>query len=168
MTTKHCSGMTGVLEGAINLAERATGKDIDGDGDVGENTRAAKAARTEGPTVEKTNIAENYTWKAHNKKIYCCAELINFVDKCKREGVPLRVLASGWSCNRFIDPTPSKDGDKALGWNIELCGELTEVHEMTETTVRVMAGSMRGPIYAVAPYPNTTLGSRLASSAAWA
>ena len=150
MPTKHCSGMTGVLEGAINLAERATGKDIDGDGDVGENTRAAKAARTEGPTVEKTNIAENYKWKAHNNKPKCCEELITIANDCKRDGVPLRVLASGWSCNRFIDPTPSKkDGGKAFGWNIELCGELTKVHEMTETTVRVMAGSMRGPIYEV-------------------
>ena len=63
------------------------------------------------------------------------------------------MLASAWSCNRFIDPTPSKDGGKALGWNIELCGELKEVlsHEMTETTITVMAGSMRGPIYEVAP-----------------
>ena len=33
-TSKHCSSMTGVLEGAINLAEKVIGKDIDGDGEV--------------------------------------------------------------------------------------------------------------------------------------
>ena len=155
-TGKHCSGTTGVLEGAINLAERAIGKDIDGDGDVGD-TRAAKAARTEGPTVEKTNVAENYKWKAHNKKPKCREELKTIADDCKRDGIPLRVLASGWSCNRFIDPTPSKDGGKALGLNIELCGELNEVLEPTETTIKVMAGSMRGPIYEVAPTLTLTL-----------
>ena len=107
------------------------------------------ARRGEGPTAENSNIAENYTWKAQNKKIQCRADLIKIANDCKRDGVPLRVLASGWSCNRFIDPTPSKDGGKALGVNIELCGELAVVGEMTDTTITAMAGTMRGPIYAV-------------------
>ena len=33
-TSKHCSSMTGLLEGATNLVEKVTGKDIDGDGYV--------------------------------------------------------------------------------------------------------------------------------------
>ena len=35
--------MQSVLESAVNIAEKVTGKDIDGDGDVG--MRAAKVAR---------------------------------------------------------------------------------------------------------------------------
>lgn len=45
--------MQGVLEGAINIAEKVTGKDIDGDGDVG--MRAAKVARRGEPTESPVN-----------------------------------------------------------------------------------------------------------------
>jgi len=48
--------MQGVLESAVNIAEKVTGKDIDGDGDVG--MRAAKVARRGEPTETITNIAE--------------------------------------------------------------------------------------------------------------
>ena len=42
-----------VLEGAINIAEKVTGKDIDGDGDVG--MRAAKVAGRGEPTESPVN-----------------------------------------------------------------------------------------------------------------
>ena len=48
--------MESVLESAVNIAEKVTGKDIDGDGDVG--MRAAKVARRGEPTETITNIAE--------------------------------------------------------------------------------------------------------------
>ena len=48
--------MQGVLESAVHIAEKVTGKDIDGDGDVG--MRASKVARRGEPTETVTNIAE--------------------------------------------------------------------------------------------------------------
>jgi len=142
--------MQSVLESAVNIAEKVTGKDIDGDGDVG--MRAAKVARRGEPTETITNIAENYKWEAYYHEINSRKELIDKADECRSKGVPLRVLASGWSCNRFIDPTPKATGcSKNVGVNIKLCGELAEVlvHKLTKTTVTAMAGAMRGPIYEV-------------------
>jgi len=146
---------TRAVESTVNRMESKAGRDLDGDGDVGMMGSAPKVAKCgEGPTTcpteeirKNTNIAENYKWTADNRKVHTRCELKKVANEAKLKGVPLRVLASGWSCNRFIDPTQE---DKAgLGINIELCGELCGVVEMTDTTVTAMAGTMRGPIYEV-------------------
>ena len=53
-TSKHCSSMTGVLEGAINLAEKVTGKDIDGDGYVAGTGCPVSKPRTGGCPFRNT------------------------------------------------------------------------------------------------------------------
>jgi len=103
-----------------------------------------------GPTHIDRYRHQNYKWEAEYHEIHSRKKLIDKADECRSKGVPLRVLASGWSCNRFIDPTPKATGcSKNVGVNIKLCGELAEVGKLTKTTVTAMAGAMRGPIYEV-------------------
>lgn len=88
-----------------------------------------------------------YSWDSEVFQPTTRKQLLDKVAWCRKNGVPLRVKGSGWSFNKFLDPT-SKNGEP--GVNILLKqGEFVGIHSYNESdnTVKVGAGTMRGPIY---------------------
>ena len=102
-------------------------------------------------TQEVDNVSSNYKWDANVFVAHTCDELLQKVKWCMKHGVSLRVKASGWSCNRFLDPSKSDDDDQEVGVQIVLAGEFDGVMKVDDPVGTITAGAatQRAPIYAV-------------------
>jgi hypothetical protein len=109
---------------------------------------SSKVARGEEATTvpqEVSNLPDNYSWKAEVFVAKTRGELLKKVSQCVERGVALRVKASGWSCNEFIEP--SQDGQ--VGVNIKLQGDFIGILQLDqpEGTITAGAGTQRQAIY---------------------
>jgi len=86
------------------------------------------------------NIAPSYKWNANVFTATTRCELKEQVEWCKKNGVSLRVKASGWSCNRFLDPSKSDDDDQ-IGVQIILTGEFDQVMRVDDPAMTVTTGA---------------------------
>ena len=106
-------------------------------------------------TVE---VVENYTgsesWHATVVHASTCGDLLDQVNWCHQNSVPLRVAAAGWNYGYFVSPNfPLKDDDRT-GVNIKLNGDFKKTISHTKDTVTVGAGIERGAIYAYLRQPD--------------
>ena len=110
------SGVASFAEDAINAAERATGLDLDGDGDVGERGSAAAAAAEEEAAVAATALAE---------------ESVNASDE-KGEVDDEKIASAGVGTSSFFDGLASYATDainaveRATGLDLDGDGDIGE------------------------------------------
>jgi hypothetical protein len=103
-------------------------------------------------TQQVNNISSNYKWDADVFVASTHDQLLQKVKWCMNHGVSLRVKASGWSCNRFLDPSKSADhNDQEVGVQIILAGEFDGVMKVDdpEGTITAGAATQREPIYSI-------------------
>lgn len=107
---------------------------------------------------EVANLPSNYTWKANVFVVNTREELLEKVKWCMKTGISLRVKASGWSCNKFLDPNATKsDSNNLLGAQIILAGDFDGVIKVDEHTVTAGAATQREPIYSALDAINSQL-----------
>lgn len=106
-----------------------------------------------GQIQKVTNVSGNYKWRANVFVVNTRKELLDKVTWCKQNGLSLRVKASGWSCNKLLDPTTTveegKQKDDQVGVQIILAGEFDgniKIGDQQET-VTAGAATQREPIY---------------------
>ena len=124
--------------------------------------------------ADVTNIAENYSWVPQELILVTTeAELLAVLERCKANRTSVRVRASGWSCNQFIDPNsypydarndytddlgsssdqklPDDSDSTGDGINIVLGGEFSEVGDFEviggKHTLYSGAAVMRQAVY---------------------
>jgi hypothetical protein len=111
------------------------------------SSKVARVEAAEATTApqEVKNLPENYSWKAEVFVAKTREALLKKVSQCVEKGVTLRVKASGWSCNEFIEP--SQDGQ--VGVNVMLQGDFIGVLQLDqpEGTITAGAGTQRQGIY---------------------
>jgi len=102
-------------------------------------------------TQEVDNISSNYKWDADVFVARTRDQLLEKVKWCMKHGVSLRVKASGWSCNRFLDPSKSDDNDQEIGVQIILAGEFNGVMKVDDPVGTITAGAatQREPVYSI-------------------
>ena len=99
---------------------------------------------------EVENLPGNYKWEADVKVVNTCMELLEIVDLCKSNKLSLRVKASGWSCNKFLDPSKSDNQHQNVGMQIILGEEFKTVLNVDDSSQTITAGAatQRQAIYA--------------------
>ena len=88
----------------------------------------------------------NYEWEAEKFVANTKEDLLEKLDWARQNNVTTRVIGSGWSFNKFLDPAKA---DGTPGLNILLRGDFDGVEEYDEekNTIKAGGGTMRGPIY---------------------